>query len=447
MTLPKYPKYKKTDVKWLTTVPYQWRLVRNKYFLKEVNNRSVTGKETLLTVSQYTGVTPRNNKIAPNQKNLTNAISLIDYKLVENNDIVMNIMLAWNGSLGVSRFQGIVSPAYCVYRSSENGHPFYLHYLYRTPLFTTIFKTLSTGVVESRLRLYPHVFFQLKTCLPPLSEQKQIASFLDAKSAQINRLTQKKKRLIKLLKEYRQAIINQAVTRGLDPNVPLKPSGVEWLGDIPDHWKISRLRNLATIRASGVDKHIVDGETSVQLCNYSDVYKNDQITEKITFMSATASEVEIINFKLFQEDVIITKDSEDWRDIGVPAYVPKNIDHLICGYHLALIRPLSYFINGKFLYRALLSETVADQFRIFATGVTRFGLSQGSIKNAFIPLPPIEEQKQIVSFLDVKCAQITRSISACQKEITLIEEYRTRLISDVVTGQIDVRHIDVGTTA
>ena len=234
------------------------------------------------------------------------------------------------------------------------------------------------------------------------------------------------------------------VTRGLDPNVRLKPSGVEWLGDIPEHWEISRIRNLATVRASGVDKHTVVGETTVRLCNYVDVYKNDEITDQLDFMQASATPGEIANFKLLEDDIIITKDSEDWRDIGVPSYVPRNVNNLICGYHLSLIRPDNDLINGRFLYTALLSDPVADQFRISATGVTRFGLSQGSIKSTLLPLPPIAEQKAISEYVKSKNDSIKQLISRIQKEIDLIQEYRTRLISDVVTGQIDVRNIEVG---
>jgi type I restriction enzyme S subunit len=233
------------------------------------------------------------------------------------------------------------------------------------------------------------------------------------------------------------------VTQGLDPNVRLKPSGVEWLGDIPEHWEARRLRTLATVRASGVDKNIKEGEIPVALCNYVDVYKNDRITVDIDFMKATATPEEISAFELKTGDVIITKDSESWDDIAIPAFVPEARPGVICAYHLALIRPIFKEVEGEFLCRAFSSDSVADQFRISATGVTRFGLAQGAIKSAIFPLPPLEEQRAIIAHISEKCSEISQAVSRAEREIELMREYRTRLISDVVTGKVDVRGIEV----
>jgi type I restriction enzyme S subunit len=233
------------------------------------------------------------------------------------------------------------------------------------------------------------------------------------------------------------------VTRGLDPKVNFKPSGVEWIGDIPEHWEARRLRTLAAVRASGVDKNTNEDEVPVMLCNYVDVYKNDRITAAIDFMKATATPEEIRAFELKAGDVIITKDSESWDDIAIPTFVPEALPGVVCAYHLALIRPFSGEIEGEFLFRAFSSDPVADQFRIAATGVTRFGLAQGAIKGAFFPLPPLEEQRAIIAHINEKCAEISQAISRAEREIALMREYRIRLISDVVTGQVDVRGIEV----
>ncbi len=247
-----------------------------------------------------------------------------------------------------------------------------------------------------------------------------------------------------LLKEQKQNVINQTVTRGLDPKVKLKPSGGEWIGDIPEHWEARRLRTLAAVRASGIDKNTNEDEVPVMLCNYVDVYKNDRITTAIDFMKATATLEEIRAFELRAGDVIITKDSESWDDIAIPTFVPEALPGIVlCAYHLALIRPFSGEIEGEFLFRAFCSDPVADQFRVAATGVTRFGLAQGAIKGAFFPLPPLEEQRAIIAHINEKCAEISKATSRAEREIELMREYRTRLISDVVTGQVDVRDIEV----
>jgi type I restriction enzyme S subunit len=242
---------KDSGVPWLGKVPEHWEVKRNKLFLREVNERSEDGSEELLTVSQYTGVTRRRERMSDEGDLLTNAASLVGYKRVSAGDLVMNIMLAWNGSLGVSAIEGIASPAYCVFRADISVEPMFLHHLLRTPLFTGVFKTVSTGVVDSRLRLYPDIFLRLPSLLPPHHEQCAIVRFLDHADRRIRRYIRAKQNLIKLLEEQKQAIIHRAVTRGLDPNVRLKPSGVGWLGDVPEHWEVLPLRRVTIARCDG----------------------------------------------------------------------------------------------------------------------------------------------------------------------------------------------------
>ena len=218
-----------------------------------------------------------------------------------------------------------------------------------------------------------------------------------------------------------------------------KPSGVEWLGDVPAHWKVQRLRNVADMRVSNVDKHVKDGEIPVRLCNYVDVYKNDYINGRLDFMRATATNEEIERFRLEEGDVLITKDSETWDDIGVPALVTEAADDLISGYHLALLRPQSDKVAGAYLLRVLQSKGLAYQFHIEAKGVTRYGLSHAGIKSVRLPLPPLPEQAAIVRFLGHADRRIRRYIRAKQKLIALLEEQKQAIIHQAVTGQIDVR--------
>jgi len=185
-----------------------------------------------------------------------------------------------------------------------------------------------------------------------------------------------------------------------------KSSGIEWLGEIPEHWDVQRLRNVADMRVSNVDKHVRENEKPVRLCNYVDVYKHEHINQEIDYMRATASPDEIKRFRLNAGDVLITKDSEAWNDIGVPAPVTEPADDLIAGYHLALLRPFPDKLSGGYLLRALQSKSLACQFHVKAKGVTRYGLSQYGIKSVQFPLPPLSEQATIVTFLDCKTNQI-----------------------------------------
>ena len=216
-----------------------------------------------------------------------------------------------------------------------------------------------------------------------------------------------------------------------------KPSGVEWLDDVPAHWEVRRLRNIVEMRVSNVDKHVKEDEKPVRLCNYVDVYKNDYINNKMDFMQATATSAEIERFRLEKDDVLITKDSESWDDIGVPALVTEPTSDLISGYHLALLRPRSEKIAGGYLLRALQSNSSAYQFHIEAKGVTRYGLSHAGIKSAWLPVPPLPEQSSIIRYLDHATENIRRYISAKERLINLLEEQRQAVIQCAVTRGLD----------
>ncbi len=434
----RYASYQKGKHPWLDQIPSHWLEKRAKVSFREVDERSVEGNEELLSVSHMTGVTPRS------QKNVTmfKAASYAGHKLCRPGDIVINTMWAWMGALGESRHTGIVSPAYGVYRLHREGAfaPCYLDYLLRTRAYISEYICQSTGIRSSRLRLYPDKFLRIPLLQPPIEEQQSIVGYLRAQDHEIAKLIRDKRRLIELLNEQKQIIIHRAVTRGLNPDVPLKPSGIDWLGDVPAHWDVCPLKAIGNIQFSGVDKHSHDDELPIRLCNYTDVYKNDFITSDMNFMVATATDAEIIRFRLVVGDVLLTKDSETPDDIGVPALVRSVPESgVVCGYHLAMIRPKAMIAIGEFIFRALSDRVVARQFHLAANGVTRFGLAKADVKRAVIPLPGLNEQKKICAHIAAEFAPINESIAATEREIALIREYRDRLISDVVTGQIDVR--------
>lgn len=419
-----------------------WSRFRIKYLLREIDKRTSTGTEPLLSMRQGKGLIPHNDVSNKRFK----SEELVGYKIACPGQLVMNRMRASIGLFAASHTEGLVSPDYAVFQPLQPVNLDYLVHLFRTPVMGALFRQESKGMGTGSsgfLRLYTDRFGAISISIPPLEGQNHIVAFVRATEKEIARFIRNKRRLIELLKEQKQNVINQAVTRGLDPKVNFKPSGVEWIGDIPEHWDARRLRTLAAVRASGVDKNTNEAEVPVMLCNYVDVYKNDRITAAIDFMKATATPEEIRAFELKAGDVIITKDSESWDDIAIPTFVPEAIPGVVCAYHLALIRPFSGEIEGEFLFRAFSSDPVADQFRIAATGVTRFGLAQGAIKGAFFPLPPLEEQWAIIAHINEKCAEISQAISRAEREIALMREYRIRLISDVVTGQVDVRGIEV----
>jgi type I restriction enzyme S subunit len=231
------------------------------------------------------------------------------------------------------------------------------------------------------------------------------------------------------------------------PYPKYRPSGLQWIPEIPEHWEVRKLKHIATIILSNVDKKSDDGEIPVRLCNYTDVYYNDYITSDLEFMEATATQDEIGKFKLVPGDVLITKDSEEWSDIAVPAHVPAELDGVLCGYHLALIRPRPEVLYGGYLFRAFAARGINDQFRVEATGITRYGLGKYPLDNALFPVPPVEEQRVIAAFLDRKTKMIYRLVAKIEQlggkvsdtKASLLREYKIALISAAVTGKIDVR--------
>ncbi len=213
------------------------------------------------------------------------------------------------------------------------------------------------------------------------------------------------------------------------PYPSYRDSGVEWLGDVPKHWEVKRLKHVASYRTSSVDKKTKEAELPVRLCNYTDVYYRDYIRASDgEFMQATASPEEITRFKLNRGDVVITKDSEDWRDIAVPAFIDETAEDFVCGYHLGLIRVIK-LADPAFLFRAMQSFAVNQQLLPRATGITRYGLTYAAVEAALVPLPPLEEQRAIAGFLDRETGKIDRLIAKKRLLMERLAEYRQALIT------------------
>jgi type I restriction enzyme S subunit len=210
-----------------------------------------------------------------------------------------------------------------------------------------------------------------------------------------------------------------------------------WESQIPENWKVKRLRFVASTLMSNVDKNVKILELPVRLCNYVDVYKKNFITDEISFMEATATKEEIDRFQIKAGDVLITKDSEDWRDIAVPALVKFQEPNLLCGYHLAILRTNRTDVTGHFLFWAILAQYNRIQFSMKANGITRYGISQGSIKDSWLLFPPVAEQTAIATFLDRKTAQIDRAVAIKEKQIALLRERKQILIQNAVTRGLD----------
>ena len=215
-----------------------------------------------------------------------------------------------------------------------------------------------------------------------------------------------------------------------------KDSGIEWLGEIPAHWEVKRLKTMALVQLSNVDKKSEEGQARVRLCNYVDVYYNDRITTELEFMNSSATGEQVRRFELGAGDVLITKDSESWNDIAVPAVVAEDLKDVLCGYHLAHIKPRPS-LNGRFLARQFSAIGLRDQFHVTANGITRFGLSGSAIRTGLFPIAPIKEQRAIAAFLDRETAKIDGLVQKKERLIELLKEKRTALITRAVTRGLD----------
>lgn len=434
-----YSTYSDFDQKWLGEIPSHWKIMKTKFLFNLVTDPAPIGNsEKLLSVYTALGVKPRKELEARGNK----ASSTDNYWRVEKGDIIINKLLAWMGAVGISECSGVTSPAYDILRAQENVNPYFFNYLFRNPIASREFKRHSRGIMDMRLRLYFTRFGDIKIPLPPLKEQNKIVDYLQFKLKKIDHFIHKKKQLIKLLNEQKAGIINDAVTKGLNPNVKTKPSGIEWLGDIPEHWEVRKLKYVADCFPSNIDKHTRDDEKQVRLCNYTDVYKNDFITNDMSLMFATATNEQIEKFSLKIGDVIITKDSETANDIAVPAVVKEELENVVCGYHLSVLRPYSKLV-GEYLFRVLQCKPINIQFELCSNGVTRVGLGVYDMKKAQVPIPSLHEQKLIVSHIEAETAIINQAIATIEKEIALVLEYRTALIAEAVTGKIDVREYQI----
>lgn len=215
-----------------------------------------------------------------------------------------------------------------------------------------------------------------------------------------------------------------------------KNSGIEWLGEIPEHWKVTKIKKEFKINPSNVNKKFKEGEAIVKLCNYVDVYYNDFITSDIEFMEATASDHEIQKFTLKEGDVLITKDSEDPLDIAVPSLVIHTESNLLCGYHLSMLRSKNNKIDGRFLFWSLKDESIASQLYREATGVTRWAIASRHIKNSSFAFPPHQEQIAIANYLDKACERIDKIIAIKEQQIGQIENYFESKTNEFLTRGI-----------
>ncbi len=407
--MQRYDSYKPSGVKWLGEIPSHWEVNKAKYLWKESFSVSENGNEELLSVSQYDGITPA--------KGDSRSESLKGYKIVSENDLVINIMLAWMGGLGVSKYDGIVSPAYCVYKLTNDSNPKYLHYLYKTPLYLAEFARRSSGVIPSRWRMYTDDFGQVVSLLPPRKEQDAIVEYLDEKMEKIDAAIAQQQKMIDLLNERKQIIINRAVTRGLNPNARMKDSGVEWIGEVPEHWQLLPYRylfyNLDKLRMP-----ITADQRSRNNPQY-DYYGASGVIDKIDY------------YNVDDKVLLIGEDGANLLMRNLPL-IYKAEGKFWVNNHAHILKP----IRDDYDYLAYVME--AADYTLFITGSAQPKLSQANLNCVKLPIPPLEEQKAIVDYLSKRTSKIDEAIKESNNMISLLQERKQIIINEVVTGKVKV---------
>ncbi|MCG7591496.1 MULTISPECIES: hypothetical protein [unclassified Halomonas] len=405
---PRYPEYKDSGIEWLGELPAHWHLCRFKQVFQERIGRSEDGSGELLSVSAYWGVRPRSERREEGE-HLSRADSLEGYKLCQSGDLVMNIMLAWNRGLGFAWQSGIVSPAYSVFYVVDDSEPRFLDYLVRSDEYIRYYKAFSAGVIDSRLRLYPEVFGRLTCALPTYGEQMHIATFLDHETARIDALVVEQQRLIELLKEKRQAVISHSVTKGLDPAVPMKDSGVEWLGEVPAHWVRKRLKNVSPFITVGI---VVNPSSYLAEEGLPFIY-GGEVREGYIEVDK-ARKISLENSRRNRKTMLETGDVVTMRVgyPGVTAVVPPECEGGNCA-SVMLTKKGSY--DSRWLCAAMNSRLIRHQVEIVQYGAAQKQFNIADAVEFWLFEPPIDEQAKIADYIDRESSRFDQLVGdACQ---------------------------------
>ena len=429
--MKRYPEYKESGMAWIGEIPKHWKVNRAKFIFRRLQ-RPVRDHDEIITAFRDGIVTLRKNR---RTLGFTNSLKEIGYQGLRKGDLVIHAMDGHAGAIGVSDSDGKSSPVYSVCLPISQENVYYYAYLLRYMALNGFIQSLTKGVRERSTEFRFNEFKKLDLLIPSISEQDKIVDFLDRKTGQTDELIRIKERRIELLQEQRTTLINQAVTKGLDPNVEMKPSGIEWIGEIPKNWNAvpltKYLESIIDYRGRTPEK-TESGRFLVTAKNIRDGQIDYEISQEFT----SEDEYQRIMTRGIPQigDILFTTEA--------PLGEVANVDDVSIALAQRIIkfRPKRDFLNPYFLKYWILSYSFQSDLQRHATGSTAQGIKASKLCLLKLNLPPLKEQGQIVDYLDQKTVQTNDLISTEHRKIELLKEYRQSLISEAVTGKIDVRN-------
>ena len=430
--LKPYPTMKESGIEWLGDVPEHWDVHKLRSILTGVTERN-RPELPLLSVVREKGIILRD---VANMDENHNFIpdDLTNYKVVHKGQFAMNKMKAWQGSYGVSRHAGIVSPAYFIFDISEVTRD-YFHVAVRSKSYVPFFTQASDGVRIGQWDLSQARMREIPLLVPSNAEQAAIVRYLDHAARRIRRYIHAKQKLVKLLEEQKQALIYQIVTGRIDvrtgqPYPAYKPSGVEWLGDVPEHWEVRRVKSLSLVKRGASPRPIADPKYFDDDGEYAWVRIAD-VTASSRYLDRTTQRLSVLG-----------------QSLSVPLEPGALFLSIAGSVGKPMITRIKCCIHDGFVYFPQFNGDVEFLCRVFASGApfarlgklgTQLNLNTDTVGNISLGWPPAEEQAAIVDFLDRATADLDAATTSARRETSLLREYRTRLIADVVTGKLDVR--------
>jgi type I restriction enzyme, S subunit len=424
--LKPYAEYKGSGLPWLGQVPRHWEVRRIKTVLRETDRRSTDGEGTLLSLTRVRGLIPHREMT----DKMHSAKTLVGYKCYREGQLVMNRMQAWSGMFGAGPTEGLVSPDYAVFDVLGDHSVKFLLERLKAPDLVEQFALESKGIGSGFNRLYTDRFGPIPVPLPPPGEQAAIVRFLDWANGRLERAIRAKRKGIALLNEQKQVIIHRAVTRGLDPTVPLKDSGIPWIGEIPAHWEVRRVKSLSLVKRGASPRPISDMRFFDEAGEYAWVRIKD-VTASKRYLETT---------------------TERLSDLGKSRSVPLEPGAIFLSIAGSVGKPtitrIKCCIHDGFVYFPQFNGGVDFLSYVFSSGRvydglgklgTQLNLNTETVGSIRVPWPPVVEQEHVAAHLDEELTKFEIAISRLEREIAFLREYRTRLVADVVTGKLDVR--------